>query len=45
MILMLVLFMNYYVHEYVTRTNNIKRLKQKSDTSKQNGMHMNNKYE
>ncbi len=45
MVLMLSLFMNFYIHEYVTRSNDRKRRKQNSDISKQNGMHVINKYE
>jgi len=29
MIVMLILFMNFYIHEYITRSNDAKRRKQK----------------
>ena len=44
MIIMLILFTNFYIHEYITRSNDNKRRKQKLDISKQNGITMINKY-
>jgi len=47
MVIMLILFMNFYIHEYVTRSNDAKRRKQKLEqtqkisndgTSRQNGI-------
>jgi hypothetical protein len=47
MVVMLILFMNFYIHEYVTRSNDAKRRKQKLEqtrktsddaTSRQNGI-------
>ena len=47
MIIMLILFLNFYVHEYVTRSNDIKRRKQRLEQTlktspnepvRQNGM-------
>jgi hypothetical protein len=47
MVIMLILFMNFYIHEYVTRSNDAKRRKQKLEqtqkifhdgSSRQNGI-------
>jgi len=45
MIIMLILFTNFYVHEYITKSNDNKRHKQKSNVSRQNGITTINKYE
>lgn len=34
MVIMLILFMNFYIHEYVTRSNDAKRRKQRLEQSK-----------
>ncbi len=47
MVIMLILFLNFYIHEYVTRSNDAKRRKQKLEqtrktsddaSSRQNGV-------
>ncbi len=42
---MLILFMNYYAHEYITRNNDTKRRKQKLDISREKGTTISNKHE
>jgi len=37
MIIMLILFTNFYIHEYVTRSNDAKRRKQRLETQKSSG--------
>lgn len=34
MIIMLILFTNFYIHEYITRSNDAKRRKQKLEQTK-----------
>jgi hypothetical protein len=54
MIIMLILFTNFYIHEYVTRGNDAKRQKQKLEQThkmsndeppRQNGMKTNKKHD
>jgi len=43
MIIMLILFANFYIHEYITKSNDNKRRKQKLNILRQNGITVINK--
>jgi len=45
MIIMFILFANFYIHEYIRRNNDKKQCKQILDISEQNQITIINKYE